>query len=261
MNGKKISFLVPTLGNRPVEIRRLFDTLCSQTYSNIEVVIVVQSNYEKIYELFSEYETRLEIQLIEDKEKGLSKARNKGLPFCKGDVIVLSDDDCWYPSNSAEIINRVFEDGTVDVVVSKIYDLNNKRDYKSYSDEETTIKSVFKLLSRSSIEIAFSNRYKELKFDERFGLGSKFVCCEEVDYLLRIYKDKGRIKYIPQITVYHDKKYNGSTRAQVVAKGAIYSKHFNIAIGALVCIKDFVARREMNFKPFFEGYDEYKRIN
>ena len=261
MNSRKLSFLVATLGNRPVEIRRLFDTLCSQTYSSIEVVLVVQGNYEKMREIQIEYEGRLTIHLIENVEKGLSKARNKGLPFCKGDVIILSDDDCWYPSNSAEIINREFQDDATDVVLSKIYDLKNERDYKSYSTQKTVIKSVFKLLSCSSIEIAFSSKYTGLKFEEGFGLGSKFICCEEVDYLLRVYKDNGRIKYVPQTTVYHDKKYNGSTRAQVIAKGAIYSKHFSRVIGILVCIKDYLFYKEQNFKPFFEGYNEYKRNN
>ena len=43
------------------------------------------------------------------------------------------------------------------------------------------------------------------KFDERLGLGSEFVCGEEVDFLLSNY-EKNAIFYIPEVTVYHKKK-------------------------------------------------------
>ena len=117
-------------------------------------------------------------------------------------------------------------------------------------------------MSKSSIEVAFK---KDLvlnkKFDERLGLGSEFVCGEEVDFLLSNY-EKNAIFYMPEVTVYHKKKENGSSNKQIIAKGAIYGKNFNIFICLLVLLRDLMLKKENNFKYFFEGYNEYfKRTN
>lgn len=44
-------------------------------------------------------------------------------------------------------------------------------------------------MSKSSIEVAFKkDLVMNKKFDERLGLGSEFVCGEEVDFLLSNYE-------------------------------------------------------------------------
>ncbi len=255
----KISFLVPTLGKRHKEIRRLFESLASQKYKDFEVVLVVQDDFDAVNTICQEYDELIAIKIILCDQKGLSKARNKGLAFCDGDIVVLSDDDCWYPVDAAEAIVKVFEKDDIAVLLTRIFDYDNKREYKSYAQDEQIIKSSFHLLSRSSIEIAYKRTAgKELRFDELFGLGAHFVCCEEVDFLIKLFRNKSTIKYKPIITVYHEKKYSGSTTNQVVAKGALYSKHYNRLIGILICLKDLLINGEKNFKPFFEGFNEYK---
>ena len=255
----KISFLIPTLGERKREIGRLLQSLMRQTYRVFEVVFVAQDNFKQMDEICASYDSGIDIKLIKSSEKGLSKSRNRGIPFCTGDLIVLSDDDCWYPEDAAERIVKSFIDYDIDVLLTQIYDFDNSRKYKDYSNEQSTVNTMFKLMSKSSIEIAYKRNDKtNLYFDELFGLGAQFVCGEEVDFLLNLYRNNSKILYRPIVTVYHEKKYSGSTRNQVVAKGAIYSKNFNRIIGTLICVKDLILRKENNFTAFFEGYNEYK---
>lgn len=105
-------------------------------------------------------------------------------------------------------------------------------------------------MSKSSIEVAFK---KDLlvnkKFDERLGLGSEFVCGEEVDFLLSNY-EKNSIFYIPKITVYHKKKENGSSDKQIIAKGAVYGKNFNIFICLLVLLRDLMLKKKIILNTF-----------
>lgn len=239
-------------------MKRLLDSLLEQTYKNFEIVLVAQDNFDHMQKICSMYNSMLEIVLVKNNIKGLSKARNKGMSFCTGDIIVLSDDDCWYPLNAAEEIVEAFSEDNISVLLTKIYDLDNDREYKTYKTEIQDIKSSFTLLSKSSIEIAFKKNCKNVQFDEQFGVGAHFVCCEEVDFLINLYRRNHHIRYKPIVTVYHEKKYSGSTRNQVIAKGAIYSKNYNYVIGLLICIKDLIFRHEMNFAAFFEGYNEYK---
>ena len=230
-----------------------------QTYKLFEVIFIAQDNFSQMDEICDSYMNELDIYLIKSSERGLSKSRNKGIPFCKGDLVVLSDDDCWYPEDSAEKIVKSFIENDIDVLLTQIYDHNNSQKYKDYSDERCYISSSFNLMSKSSIEIAFKRKEKtDYHFDELFGLGAHYVCGEEVDFLLYLYRNNCKIFYEPIVTVYHEKKYSGSTRNQVIAKGAIYAKHFNRIIGIMICFKDIVFRKENNFRAFFEGYNEYK---
>ena len=255
----KISFLVPTLGERETELNRLFNSLVEQENKAFEVIVVAQDNYEKTRTIFKKYNKQIEILFIESYERGLSKARNKGLKVCRGNIVVLSDDDCWYPPNAVETIIKEFQKDSINVLLTQIYDLKRSELYKNYSEAEKVINSELFLLSRSSIEIAFENNFTNLIFDEMFGLGAQFVCGEEVDFLIRMYRNAAKIKYVPKISVYHEKKAIKSSVQQLEAKGAIYAKNFNFLVGILVCFRDILLKKENNFRFFLRGYNEYKK--
>lgn len=256
-----VSFLVPTLGERKEELIRLLNSLSEQIYDNVEVIISAQDNFETVRSIIEEYNNRLKIRFVRCESKGLSKARNVGLSACKGPIIVLSDDDCWYPKDASQKIVSMFsEDEKLDVMLSKIYDKTNQQDYKSYSPYSTIIRSPFKLSSKSSIEIAFRNKYRDIQFDELFGLGGHFVCCEEVDFLLQLFRKHVKIEYFPIVTVYHIRKSYKSTSNQVRAKGAFYCKNYNPIVGFMICTRDLVLKRENTFKEFYKGYHEYRNF-
>ena len=47
----KISVLVPTLGTREMEIRRLLETLEKQSYKDFEIIFVTQDNHEIVKDI------------------------------------------------------------------------------------------------------------------------------------------------------------------------------------------------------------------
>ena len=103
-----ISFLVPTLGNRIKELKRLLNSLEQQTIVSFEIVIVVQDNYEEVKYICNTF-NNLKILCIKSEKRGLSINRNIGLSYCSGEIIVLSDDDCWDPENAVQNISKEFK--------------------------------------------------------------------------------------------------------------------------------------------------------
>lgn len=260
-NRNKITFLVPTLGTRIMEITRLLDSLNCQTSKDFEVVIVSQGNYDEIGNLVNDYSDKLNITLVCDNGIGLSRARNIGIKSCNGEYIAISDDDCWYPEQAVEEITSLLSLKKSDILLTQIYDPINKVLYKNYSSEESIINSKIQLLSKSSIEIVFRNE-KDILFDEQFGLGAHYTCCEEIDFLIRKFKAKKRIVYHPYISVYHMKKTGKTLPNNVVAKGALYRKDFDFFTALLIVFRDLIIKHENNFMLFFEGYFGYaKGIN
>lgn len=255
----KVSILIPTLGEREEEIKRLLNSLQAQKYANIEVVIVSQSNHKAIANIVDEYEN-LNIKHIVIEKKGLSIARNEGIRRTEGDIIVLSDDDCWYPKNAiSDIVKQFNEKEQINVLLTEIYDPISGQLYKSYSSKAEFLNNKLKLMSKSSIEIAYKKEKMENNsFDERLGLGGEFVCGEEIDFLLNNFK-KNTFYFKPLVSVYHQKKMAGNTPGQIIAKGAVYGKHYSVFIFMLVLLRDLVIKKENNIKKFFEGYYAYHK--
>lgn len=253
----KISILVPTLGERLSELNTLLESLKLQEYKDFEVIIITQIKHEGVENLIQQIND-LEIKHVKVATKGLSYARNIGLKHCQGQVVVLSDDDCWYHKDSVKFIfQEFFNNPKLICLLTQIYDIENNRLYKSYSKKSKRIMHKKDLMSRSSIEIAFKNKSFMVPFDEQFGLGAKFICGEEVDFLINNYEKEKIFLYKPIITVYHPKKKKLSNEGRIIAKGALYAKNFNLIISILVIIRDLFIKHEFNIKNFKRGFKEY----
>lgn len=252
----KISIIAPTLAEREPEIVRLIDSLKNQTFTNFEVIFVSQKNHNLLETIIDKYPS-LSVKQIKSEVKGLSFNRNIGLRAAKGEIIVLSDDDCWYHDNSLSMIANEFAASGIDMLITKIYDPIKSVDYKKYPISIKESISKLDCLSRSSIEIAFKQKRSLKFFDSNFGLGSEFGSAEEVDFLLNNFQDN-KIKYIPKISVYH--KTNSNRKSNAYAKGAIYSKHFNFLFGIFTLVRDLLVKKENNFREFTLGYKKLKEI-
>ncbi|WP_323078759.1 glycosyltransferase family A protein, partial [Aeromonas hydrophila] len=102
----KFSLIVATI-NRVEPLDLLFRSLCIQTYKNFEVILVDQNTKGQLDGLVNKYAEKLDIKRIFS-EKGLSKARNRGLDMADGDIVCFPDDDCWYYPNTLEIVKSKF---------------------------------------------------------------------------------------------------------------------------------------------------------
>ncbi|HWJ80105.1 MAG TPA: glycosyltransferase family 2 protein [Niallia sp.] len=245
-----LSLIVPTLGNRPKELRRLLDSLDNQTYKKFEVIIVSQDNFDKVDDILEEY--NLCYQHIKTNQRGLSNARNIGLKYIVGSIVTFSDDDCWYPTNALGKISNDFESSNSSIICYQIEDPIKKQLYKSYPNkhmEKIGFRGVF---NKSSIEI-FLNLGKvareDIVFDINFGLGTAYPSGEENIFLYDLFRKGYSIGYKPYIAVYHEKRsidsrLNDST---FIGKGPMFRRMFNLPV-AIVLIVLFYLKKKRNIK-------------
>lgn len=252
----KFSILVPTTGTREFELDRLFDSLNSQEFLDFELVVVTQINHDVVSRLINSY-PELQVVHIKLEKTGLSYARNIGLKSCIGEWIVFSDDDAWYPQDGLKLLNDYTTTDDCDILLTQIFDPIKNQSYKNYSDKKEFLKSKFKLMSKSSIEISIKRNKIKKDFDENFGLGAKYVCCEEVDFLINNFSKRNTL-YVPKISVYHIKKDGGASQAQQFAKGALYSKQFNRFVAFLIVVRDIIKGRKNSRKIFWKGFNDYR---
>lgn len=104
----KISIIVPTYNESSIILFKLINLSHLNYPKHLNEIIVVDSsssdNTVEIVKQFSEKQLQTNIKiLVEQERKGKAHALNYSLKHCKGDVIVISDADCFW---SADILEK-----------------------------------------------------------------------------------------------------------------------------------------------------------
>jgi glycosyltransferase involved in cell wall biosynthesis len=91
-----VSVIIPTY-NRATVISETIDNVFSQTYKNIELIVVDDGSTDDTPAILRRYADR--VRTITQKNAGPAAARNRGIEVSGGDIIAFQDsDDLWEPS-------------------------------------------------------------------------------------------------------------------------------------------------------------------
>lgn len=120
-----ISIIIPVYKVEPY-IRRCLQSVLSQTYENVECIIVNDATPDKSMEIVDEilknYNGLVKVKVINhEKNKGLSAARNLGVRAATGDYLFFLDsDDELYDKDTIELFCKSLEKyGNVDLGIGK----------------------------------------------------------------------------------------------------------------------------------------------
>jgi hypothetical protein len=173
-------------------------------------------------------------------ERGLSKSRNKALVLGRGSICQICDDDIQLPVDSSNIIKGSFSKYPDADVITFAIQTPNGRPYKSYR-KESFQHGIYSILKVSSIEICFrleSIRQADIKFDERFGLGSEFNSGEENIFLADCLRKGLKVIYCPENIVIHDEISSGKTFDEnyFYGKGALFKRIYGPAFSMFLLL-------------------------
>lgn len=108
------SVIVPVY-NRPQEVLELLESLCCQTFTNFEVLIVEDGSKEPCKDVVEQFEGRLEIRYFFKPNSGQGFSRNYGFERAKGDYFVVFDSDCLIPESYFETVDSFLNQQRLDV--------------------------------------------------------------------------------------------------------------------------------------------------
>ncbi len=101
-NDPLISIIVPVY-NVETYLPECLNSLVNQTYSNIEIICVNDGSTDNSLEVLQKYAQKdNRIIIIEQKNQGLSAARNTGLSHVHGKYLMFVDSDDWVEKNTCE---------------------------------------------------------------------------------------------------------------------------------------------------------------
>ncbi len=100
--------------NRPDEVDELLQSLCQQTDTNFEVIIVEDGSNVKCDGIVNKFQDKLQIQYFFKQNSGPGTSRNYGAKLAKGDYIIFFDSDCIIPQNYFKAVNNFLSEKKVD---------------------------------------------------------------------------------------------------------------------------------------------------
>lgn len=111
-----ISVVVP-INNSSMYLERCIESILSQSYKDIELILVENNSTDNSYEICEKYKNQDgRIKLLIEKETGAAKARNRGILESKGDYITFVDSDDYLRNDAYEILINKMEKTGADAI-------------------------------------------------------------------------------------------------------------------------------------------------
>lgn len=196
----KVSLITITY-NSAATLEDTIRSVVSQTYKDIEYIIVDGGSTDGTMEIVERYSARIS-KVVSEKDKGLYDALNKGIKMATGDVVGIIHSDDFYTNNEviAQVVSTL-EKSQADAVYADLY----------YVDKEDTSKIFRKWKSGAYRHGLFLNGWMPphpTLFVKRscyeayglfnLGLGS----AADYEMCLRlIHKHKIKLAYLPEFII------------------------------------------------------------
>lgn len=224
-----VSIIVPVY-NVEKYIDRCMKSMQSQTYNNIEIVLVDDGSSDNSGIICDEYAERDErVHVIHQKNGGVSRARNVGIEHARGEYITFVDPDDWIEVDTIEVAVRAMQQNNLDVVLfgySIDYENGRRKTYESCKEFQivSSEKMMLRIMSSKYNDVTWSTcgkvyAYKIAK-DIRFPEG--IAVCEDLPYCWDIITNVDRVGFIPD-RLYHYYMRTGSVTSVRCSEASLTS--------------------------------------
>lgn len=246
----KISIITITY-NSASSLQRALDSVQSQTYKDIEHVIIDGASTDGTRKLIEAYaKQHKNVKWVSEKDNGIYDAINKGIRLATGDVIgFLHSDDMFYSVDSIGQIAAAFEQNQADVVYGDLqYMRGNKvvRRWKSNTFNPRALK--YGWMPPHPTVYVHREVYQQVgEYDSWFRISADY------DMILRIFTAGYHTHYIPEVLVCMETggASNKNTKARlsktmedyiVLKKNHVGAGYLTVACKQLRKVKQFIRK-------------------
>ena len=168
----KVSVIVP-IYNVEQYLNRCINSILSQSYINLEIILVNDGSTDKSGDICEEYaKSDSRIKIIQKQNGGLTSARRAGIGKATGDYVIVVDGDDWIDTQTIQsCVSVLYNHTKVDLVM-----FSYTKEYSNHSIENHIFSEDKDFLVQSEF---MTGVYRRL-----FGLtNSELSCPEKLDYL------------------------------------------------------------------------------
>ena len=209
----KYSIIVPVY-NRPDEVDELLQSLTTQTFRDMEVIIVEDGSSLPCEDIVRRYAGKLQLRYYTKENSGPGQTRNFGAEHSQGDWLIFLDSDCVLPPGYLQAVDDEMKRCSTDVDAWGGPD----RAHASFTSVQKAINySMTSFLTTGGIR--GGKKQMDRKFYPRsFNLGirrslyrqlggfSSMRFGEDIDLSLRIYESGATCRLFREAWVWHKRR-------------------------------------------------------
>lgn len=204
----KVLTLDVAISTHKAEGIKKVESMLPPALPNVRYIVSWQEHFNEI--IPQKLLSRDDVEIHRFEGKGLSNNRNNALNYCKGDIVLIGDDDLHYkPDFSEKILSAFGDDETLDLALFKV----DFEGGKTYPESDCILRIPYPgKYFVSSVEISFRrDRIGLLRFYPQLGLGApEMEAGEDEFFVLAAIKRGLKCKFINRIIGQHIGESTGS---------------------------------------------------
>lgn len=194
-----ITVIVP-IYNTSKYLDKCINSIIKQTYENIDIILINDGSNDNSQEICEKYQKKdKRIRLINQKNKGVSKARNKGLELSKGKYISFIDADDFIEQNMLEKMYENISKTQSDVTVCG-YDFYKNGKYKFIKGKNYTLEKEKKY--EGIFNFSVCNKLYKKEILENIKFDNKKIA-EDIAFNFKVFQKINKISFILKTPLYH----------------------------------------------------------
>lgn len=218
-----ISVIVPVY-NVERYLEQCLHSILSQSYKNIEVILVDDGSTDNSGKICDEYaakDSRIKV-MHQQISGGVASARNAALSVAHGEYIGFVDADDWIATNMYDTLLKFAKSYTADIVMGNTIDVlhSGKTQYMpmlSAAIKHIKCEEFWKLFIQHGTCKTLWNKLFTRKILENIRFDTSFVRASDVNFLLEVLKRSPTIIYIPQNVYYYRHNSNSITKQKKIS--------------------------------------------
>lgn len=225
MSEKLVSIIIPVY-NAEKYLKKCLDSVISQTYTNIEILLINDGSSDEsgyVCEYYEEIDDR--VKYFTCLNSGPAFTRNLGLSKATGEYIMFVDSDDYVSHEIVEKLVIAIEKNDGDVAVSYVLQSQEKQYYEKLGDGVVEKQRFMEYLLSDEIKSYLMGKLyrKQLWNNIRFPVGMKV---EDLAVLYKVFEHANKIVNVREKLYYYtEDNPNSETRSQFTIDG-LYPRFF-----------------------------------
>lgn len=212
-----ISIIIPVYKVEPF-LHQCLDSVLSQTYRDIEIILIDDSSPDRCGEICEEYARKDDrVRVFHTESRGVSAARNLGLREANGEYIGFTDPDDWIEPDMYEVLLKRLSETDADISACSFW-YEYESEQKKILHEETTFtgeEALGLLVDENISNHVWNKLYRRQLFKTiQFPEGRLF---EDIWVMHRLFIES-RLVALTSVFGYHYRQRSDSICQNVAAK-------------------------------------------
>lgn len=228
MNEELISIIIPVY-NSEKYIERCIESVINQTYKNIEVVVVNDGSRDKSESIIREYLKKdKRIKLINQKNSGVSSARNNGIINAKGKYLTFIDSDDYYELDAIERLYDIMKNSEYDLVRGNYRIVKNDTAIETGNVNPENIEDYYELYNK-----IFDNTIpsytvlllikRDFIIDNNIDFDEEIAMMEDTIFYIKIFSKHPKAYFDSYITYNYEYNENSASKSSKFYKRNLYN--------------------------------------